>query len=195
MLHHHVKPHAHVVDYLNRCQGEDCVDMNAGPVEQAVDRILQKAAIINGPEIQVVPDVTFIHVVAQNRDEDLAYTVIRNKALSNNSFMFGEERRRIVEDDTLTVVKGHVGSYPNAFLRVHIDQIPKFAEDYIKIKDQLTYYNFARQYAVRRTSPDFWEEADWHYQKYLKEQPIDSGQFDMFRFNLIAKKADSKLER
>ncbi|MBW2251377.1 MAG: fatty acid cis/trans isomerase [Deltaproteobacteria bacterium] len=194
MLHHHVKPHAHVVDYLNRCQGEDCVDMNAGPVEQTVDRILQKASIINGPEIQVVPDVTFIHVVTQNRDDDLAYTVIRNKALSNNSFMFGEERRRIVEDDTLTIVKGHVGSYPNAFLRVHIDQIHNFAEDYIKIKDQLTYYNFARKYAVRRTSPDFWKEADWHYQKYLKEQPIDAGQFDMFRFNRIANKSDSKFK-
>jgi len=194
ILHHHVKPHANVIDYLNQCQGEDCVDMNAGPMEQAVDRILQKASIINGPGIQVVPDVTFIHVVAQNRDEDLAYTVIRNKALSNNSFMFGEERRRIVEDDTLTIVKGHMGSYPNAFLRVHIDQIHNFAKDYIKIKDQLTYYNFARQYAVGRTSPDFWEEADWHYQKYLKEQPIDAGQFDMFRFNLIAKKLDSKFE-
>jgi len=194
MLHQHVKPHANVVDYLNRCPDGDCVDMNAGPVEQGVDRILQKASSINGPDIQVVPDVTFIHVVAQNRDDDLAYTVIRNKALSNNSFMFGEDRRRIVEDDTLTLVKGHVGSYPNAFCRVHIDQIHNFAEDFMNIKDQLTYYNFARQYVVRRTSPDFWEEADWHYQKYLKEQPIDAGQFDMFRFNRIAKKSDSKFE-
>ena len=194
MLHQHVKPHANVVDHLNRCPDGDCVDMNAGPVEQEVDRILQKALILNGPEIQVVPDVTFIHVVTQNRDDDLAYTVIRNKALSNNAFMFGEDKRRIVEDDTLTLVKGHVGSYPNAFCRVHIDQIHNFAEDFIKIKDKLTYYNFARQYAVRRTSPDFWEEADWHYQKYLKEQPIDAGQFDMFRFNRIAKKSDSKFE-
>jgi hypothetical protein len=194
MLHQHVKPHANVVDHLNRCPDGDCVDMNAGPVEQEVDRILQKASILNGPEIQVVPDVTFIHVVTQNGDDDLAYTVIRNKALSNNSFMFGEDRRRIVEDDTLTLVKGHVGSYPNSFCRIHIDQIHNFAEDFIKIKDQLTYYNFARQYVVRRTSPNFWEEADWHYQKYLKEQPIDAGQFDMFRFNRIANKSDSKFE-
>ncbi len=194
MLHQHVKPHANVVDYLNRCPDGDCVDMNAGPVEQRVDRILKKLTILNGFEIQLVPDVAFIHVVAQNRDDDLAYTVIRNKALSNNAFMFGEDKRRIVDDDTLTVVQGHVGSYPNSFCRVHIDQIHNFAEDFIKIKDQLTYYNFARQYVVRRTSPDFWEEADWHYQKYLKEQPLDAGQFDMFRFNRIAKKSDSKFE-
>lgn len=194
MLHRHVKPHAGVLDYLNRCPDENCVDVNTSLVEQRADRFLQKMTIINGPEIQIVPDVTFIHVVADNRDDDLAYTVIRNKALSNNSFMFGEDRRRIVEDDTLTLVKGHVGSYPNAFCRVHIDQIHHFVEDYIKIRDQITYYNFARKYAVRRTSPNFWEEADWHYSNYLKEQPIDGGQFDMFRFNRIARKADSQFK-
>lgn len=194
MLHQHVKPYAKRIDYLNRCPDEDCVDMSTGPVEQRADRFLSKMSTINGPEIQVVPDVTFIHVVAPDRDNDLAYTVIRNKALSNNSFLFGEDKRRIVEDDTLTIVKGHVGSYPNSFCRVHIDQIHNFVEDFIKIKDKLTYYNFARKYAVRRTSPDFWEEADWHYQDYLKEHPLDAGQFDMFRFNRIARKSDYKFE-
>lgn len=87
-----------------------------------------------------------------------------------------------------------MGSYPNSFCRVDINQIHNFVEDFIKIKDMLTYYNFARKYAVRRTSPDFWEEADWYYQSYLKEQPLDAGQFDMFRFNRIARKSDSKFE-
>ena len=122
------------------------------------------------------------------------YATVFLKALSNNSFLFGEDKRRIVEDDTLTIVKGHVGSYPNSFCRVDINQIHNFVEDFIKIKDKLTYYNFARKYAVGRTSPDFWEEADWHYQSYLKEQPLDAGQFDMFRFNRIARKSDSKFE-
>ncbi|NQT56091.1 MAG: fatty acid cis/trans isomerase [Desulfobacteraceae bacterium] len=46
-----------------------------------------------------------------------------DKALSNISFMFGEDRKCIVDDDTLTLVKGCVGSYPNAFVRVHITRI------------------------------------------------------------------------
>ena len=155
---------------------------------------MQKVTKIRGPQIQVVPDVTFIHVVTGSKDNDMAYTVIRNKALSSNSFMFGEGRRRIIDDDTLTLVKGYVGSYPNAFCRVEIEQIENFINDYLKIRDKISYYNFARQYAVRRTSPNFWEEADWHYQKFLKDEPIEAGLFDMYRFSRVAEKSDTQFK-
>jgi hypothetical protein len=187
----YVGPAAGPNDYLNRCPEGNCVDKNAGPLEQRADRALQKVTGKRGPEIQVVQDLAFIHVVTGNKDNDLAYTVIRNKALSNNSFMFGEERRRIVADDTLTLVKGYVGSYPNSFVRVHIDEIEEFVENFLKIRDQLSYYNVARQHGIRRTSPNFWEEADWHYQKYLKDEPVEAGLFDMYRFNRIAEKSDA----
>jgi hypothetical protein len=184
-------PAAGPKDYLNRCPEKNCVDKNTGPLEQRADLALQKVTGLRGPEIQVVQDLAFIHVVTGNKDNDLAYTVIRNKALSNNSFMFGEERRRIVKDDTLTIVKGYTGSYPNSFVRVHIDEIEEFVEGFLKIRDQLSYYNVARKYAIKRTSPNFWEEADWHYQKYLKDEPVEAGLFDMYRFNRIAEKSDA----
>jgi len=181
-------------DYLNRCPEKNCVDKNSSPLEQRADLALRKITRTRGPEIQVVPDVTFIHVVTGDKDNDLSYTVIRNKALSNNSFMFGEERRRIVDDDTLTLVKGYVGSYPNAFCRVHIEQIENFVKSFLKIRDQLSYYNFARQYGIRRTSQNFWAESDWHYQKFLKDNPVEAGLFDMYRFNRIAEKSDSQFK-
>ena len=178
-------------DYLNRCPEKKCFDKNSSPLEQRADLALRKLTRIRGHEIQVVPDVTFIHVVTGDKDNDLSYTVIRNKALSNNSFMFGEERRRIVDDDTLTLAKGYVGSYPNAFCRIHIEQIDNFVESFLKIRDQLSYYNFARQHGIRRTSQNFWAESDWHYQKFLKDNPVEAGLFDMYRFNRIAEKSDS----
>jgi hypothetical protein len=187
----HVGPAAGPKDYLNRCPDKNCVDKNTGPLEQRADLALQKVTGLRGPEIQVVQDVAFIHVATGNKDRDLAYTVIRNKALSNNSFMFGEERRRIVDDDTLTIVKGYVGSYPNSFTRVNLDKIEDFVESFLKIRDQLSYYNVARQHGIRRTSPNFWEEADWHYQKSLKDEPVEAGLFDMYRFNRIAEKSDA----
>jgi len=190
----HAGPAANANDYLNRCPEENCVDKTSSPLEQRADLALRKVTRIHGPEIQVVPDVTFIHIVTGDKDNDLAYTVIRNKALSNISFLFGEDRRRIVDDDTLTLVKGHVGSYPNAFCRVHIEKIEDFVEDFLKIRDQLSYYNFAKTYAVKRTSPNFWEEADWHYKKYLKDQPIEAGLFDMYRFRRVALKSDSQFK-
>jgi hypothetical protein len=193
-IHGHVDPTAGVNDYLNRCPEENCVDKYSSPGEQRADLALRKMTRIRGREIQVVPDVTFIHVVTADKDNDLAYSVIRNKALSNNSFMFGDERRRIVDDDTLTLVKGYVGSYPNAFWRVHIEQIDGFVENFLKIKDQLSYYNFARQHAIRRTNPNFWAESDWHYEKFLMDEPVEAGLFDMYRFNRIAEKSDSQFK-
>ena len=190
-IHKYVGPAANANDYLNRCPEENCVDKNSSLLEQRADLALRKMTRIRGSEIQVVQDVTFIHVVTGDKNNDLAYTVIRNKALSNISFMFGEERRRIVDDDTLTLVKGYVGSYPNAFCRVHIEQIEDFVENFLKIKDQLSYYNFARKYATRRTSQNFWAESDWHYEKFLKDEPVEAGLFDMYRFNRIAEKSDS----
>jgi hypothetical protein len=190
----HAGPAAGPKDYLNRCPEKNCVDKNTGPLEQKADLALQKVTGLRGPAIQVVKDVDFLRVVTGNKEKDLAYTVIRNKALSNNSFMFEEERRRIVEDDTLTLVKGHVGGYPNSFTRVNLDEIEEFIEGFLKIKDQLSYYNMARKYGIRRTSPNFWEEADWHYQKYLKDEPVEAGLFDMYRFDRIAEKSDAEFK-
>jgi hypothetical protein len=193
-IHKYADSAANANDYLNRCPEKNCVDENSSPLEQRADLALQKITGLRGPEIQVVPDVTFIHIVTNNDDNDQAYTVIRNKALSNNSFMFSEKRRRVADDDTLTLVKGYVGSYPNAFCRVHIEQIENFVEDFLKIRDQLSYYNFARQYAIRRTNLNFWAESDWHYEKFLKDEPVEAGLFDMYRFNRIALKSDSQFK-
>jgi len=178
-------------DFINRYSDDNRIDANASPDEQRANRAMRRVANIRGLQVQALPDVTFVHVVTDDDSGDLAYTIIRNKALSNNSMMFKEGRRRVLKDDTLTVVKGHVGSYPNAFSHIPIDQIERRIDSYLKIKDKLDYYNFAKKYAIQRNSPDFWEESDWHYRKYLKDQPVEAGLFDMYRFHRIAEKSDS----
>ncbi|MCP4401260.1 MAG: fatty acid cis/trans isomerase [bacterium] len=173
-------------DLLNRCNREICIAPDAGSLEQKAEQALQQIPKIHGTQIQLMPDVVFLHIMADDRDNDLVYTIVRNKALSNNSVMFREDRSRVVEDDTISVIQGQIGSYPNAFARVHIDRIEEFVDDYIGVKDELSAYYFQREYAVGRTSPDFWEEADWHYQKFLRDDPVEGGQFDLNRFHRIS---------
>lgn len=178
-------------DILNRCPDDDCIDPHAGPVEQRADRAMRRVADIRGLRVQALPDVSFVHIVTDTDSEDLAYTIIRNKALSNNSMLFREDRRRVPENDTLTVVKGHVGSYPNAFIRFTIHEIEDRVDRYLKIKNRLDYYTFAKQHGIQRNSPIFWQESDWHYRKFLESQPIEAGVFDMYRFHRIAEKSDA----
>ena len=178
-------------DSIHRCPDGDCIDTTAGPAEQRADRAMRRIADIRGLQVQALPDVTFVHVVTDDDTEDLAYTIIRNKALSNNSMLFDESRRRVLENDTLTVVKGYVGSYPNAFSRIPIDQIEERIDAYLKIKNELDYYNFAKHHAIQRSSPNFWEESDWHYRKFLFDRPIEAGLFDMYRFHRLAEKSNA----
>ncbi len=181
-------------DFINRCPDDNCMDTNSSLAEQRADRAMRRVAGIRGLQVQALPDVTFVHVVTGDDTEDLAYTILRNKALNNNSMLFREDRRRVLEDDTLTVVKGYVGSYPNAFGYVPIDQIEVRIDAYLKIENKLDYYNFAKQYGIQRNSPGFWGESDWHYRKFLKDQPVEAGLFDMYRFHRIAEKSDSQFK-
>jgi Fatty acid cis/trans isomerase (CTI) len=178
-------------DLINRCPNGNCVDDNASPDEQRADRAMRRIADIRGLQVQALPDVMFVHVAMDDETEDLAYTIIRNKALSNNSMLFDEARRRVLEDDTLTVIKGYTGSYPNAFSRMAIDEIETRIDDYLKIMNALDYYNYAKERGIQRNSPNFWAESDWHYQKFLKDQPVEAGLFDMYRYHRIAEKTDA----
>lgn len=186
MLRYHVDRPLESYVALQSCPNGLCSGVKTDSDEHKADAALSNLAKLRGNKTQAIPDVTFLRVITGDRETDLAYTVIRNKALSNNSFLFDEARRRIVDEDYLTVVKGHLGSYPNAFCRVRVEDLDAFAEEFLKAKDKLGYYNFARKYAVRRTSTDFWFESDWHYQQALKESPVEGGLFDMFRYHRIA---------
>ena len=178
-------------DFINRSSDDNWNDANVSLNEQRADRAMWRVANVRGLQVQALPDVTFVHVATDDNTEDLAYTIIRNKALSNNSMLFKEGRRRVLKDDTLTVVKGHVGSYPNAFSHIPVDQIEDRIDAYLKIKNKLDYYSFAKKYAIQRNSPNFWEESDWHYRKFLEDQPVEAGLFDMYRYHRIAEKSDS----
>ena len=188
----HAGAATHPEDILNRCPGGDCADVTARPDEQRADRAMRRIADMRGLQVQHQPDVTFVRVDTGADSEDLAYTIIRNKALSNNSMLFEEGRRRVLEDDTLTVIKGYTGSYPNAFSRIPLEEIETRIDTYLGIRNKLDYYNYAKQHVIQRNSPSFWEESDWHYQTYLKRQPVEAGLFDMYRYHRIAEKTEAR---
>ena len=70
----------------------------------------------------LLPQVAFLRVrvgpPARLGCSDLLYSLVHNDAHTNVAFMFGEDKRRLPEDDTLSVVRGHFGSYPNFIFEV-----------------------------------------------------------------------------
>jgi hypothetical protein len=181
-IHQKLDPVDGAPDLINRCAQEPCNTANSSPEQQQVDAMMRKLVDLKGHEIHALPEVSFVRVKTPDPAKDFVYTLIRNKKLLNVSFIFGESLRREPEQDTLTVVPGFLGSYPNIFLAVQKDQLAKFIEQLQHAKTDADLDKFYSQYGIRRTNPEIWQYYDWFNKKYRSEQPQSAGLFDMNRY-------------
>ncbi|CAA9891257.1 Fatty acid cis/trans isomerase [Candidatus Methylobacter favarea] len=166
-------------DLINRCEQASCNPANSSTEQQQMDTMMGKLADLKGHEIHALPEVSFLRIKGDDPAKDFVYTLIRNKKLLNVSFIFGENLRREPEQDTLTVVPGFLGSYPNIFLAVQKEQLAPFIEQLQHAKTNADLDKFYSQYGIRRTNPEIWQYYDWFNKKYHAEQPENAGLFDM----------------
>ena len=176
---------AQQTDALNRCGINDCPDRSLGFDTTQVDRAMNTIAQIQGDSLHDLPDVAFARVTTDNPEQDLAYTLVRNKAYKNvTSFLADEtERDRAdIEQDTMTVLNWLEGAYPNLFFSVKLSEIDAFTERCAAIRSRRDYEEFVNLYGIRRTNPDFWELADWFQERIARDQPVKAGLFDLSRY-------------
>ncbi|MCP4410109.1 MAG: fatty acid cis/trans isomerase [Gammaproteobacteria bacterium] len=173
-------------DLINRCGEPPCHAKSADVDKRKADTAMRQIAGMNGYVLAAFPDVAFIRLRRDGKPEnDLAYTVIRNKAYKNVTSMFEDEEDSETRDyskDSLTVVDWLEGSYPNFFFTVDIDDVDLFAERYAAMQNREDYERFVSIYGTRRTNSGFWETADWFQDEYLREKPIQAGLFDLNRY-------------
>ena len=172
-------------DYINRCTTDKCKPRVSEAILR-VDTAMQQAARMDGLMVQFLPDVAFVRVRMGGRPEDdLAYTMISNKAYKSVSSMFASEKlgdRRDYEYDTQTVIRWLEGAYPNFFYVVDQDKIEQFVEEYDAVAKREEYEDFIARYGKRRASEDFWKHADWFNEQYAREKPKLSGIYDLNRY-------------
>ncbi len=158
-------------DTLNRCYDDACKTKNP----------LGHLTSIPGAFVRQMPDLVFLRV-RQNTGQDQVYSIIRNKAHTNVAFIFGEELRRREKEDTLTIVKGYMGSYPNFFFSVDNHDLGNFVDELRTVKNSRDFEIFVGRYGVRRSSPQFWETSDWFNDEYLRSNPVEAGLLDLNRY-------------
>ena len=172
-------------DYINRCTTDECKP-KVGKNILRVDKAMQQAAKMDGHIVEFLPDVAFVRVkMGAKPEEDLAYTMVSNKAYKSVTSMFAEENltdRRDYKEDTQTIVRWLEGTYPDFFYVLELDDIENFVEEYNAIENRQQYEVFVARYGLRRTNEDFWKHADWFNQQYAREQPILSGILDLNRY-------------
>lgn len=80
---------------------------------------------------------------------------MRNDAHLNMSSVFREDKQLILEENSLTVLPGFLGGYPNALLQVNKEDLAEFVSEMLSLTDEAGYSQLLDNYGIRRTNPQF----------------------------------------
>ena len=150
------------------------------PTNQDFEPRLKKLDKLKGRFLSYFPETILLKV------ENQLYTIVHNKEYKYVSFFLNDASTRDVldqENDTLTLIKGVEGSYPNLFINLKEEHIDHFMEDMANITTPLEYTRFIAKYGIRRTNSNFWSYSDWINQEYLKGERLRAGVLDLNRYS------------
>jgi hypothetical protein len=146
---------------------------------------MRQLAQIKGQQLKVFPDVAYVRVLMEG-EEDVNYSLVYNKQYLNvNSLLESEaeiSKTRDRDADTLTVIRGFSGSYPNFFFEVPFQDLHEFVAVAANLSNIDQYHAFAGRWGVRRTNSRFWATADWFNEEYARQQPLEAGVLDLSRY-------------
>ena len=128
----------------------------SAPRYQPADPHFAKLQSLSGRPFSLMPDVSFVDVF-DTAGNTSVYTIIHNAAYLNNTQLFREAQRRLPVEDSLTVVKGFIGSYPNMFFQMPEEQLGDFVAAIEAVRTEADYARLVDVYGVRRTAPWFWK--------------------------------------
>lgn len=171
-------------DILNRCAGSDCKHAGDSAAKQQIDRALRRFAGVRAeqlPVIRLLPELVYLRVTAPG-GERLVYSLVHNRAHSNVAFLLGEELRREPDKDTLTVMPGALGSYPNFIFDVAAPDIESFVARLSAVTEVEELEPVVSRWGVRRTHPAFWEIFH-DFTRYVEQtDPVEAALFDLSRY-------------
>ncbi len=130
------------------------------------------------PWVRYLPDVMLLRISGDDR----VVAFVHNKAHANVAYLFAESLRREPEEDTVTLIEGPFGSYPNFFVTVDEAGLPDFISDLQGVTDRAGWLDFVAAYGVRRSSPEFWQTADFFQDVVARNPPKSNGLLDLNRY-------------
>lgn len=154
-------------------------DLHDVPEDMATP--LRALAANLGTTLQRVPQTAFILVPDAPAGMQV-FTLVRNDGHTNIASPFDEKSRRMPNEDTLTITRGFVGTYPNAFFVVPRAEVGAFAKQLGSVATDDDYAALQQGYGVRRTDADFWSTSDHLTSIYRERWPIEAGLLDLNRY-------------
>lgn len=144
-------------------------------------RSLTELSGIRGRAVSHLPEASFV-TVRDTAGRDYHFTLLSNSAHSNVAELMGDDKRRLPDEDTLSVLNGFVGAYPNAFFLVNAAELPAFVDAVGKLASEAQFRNLLSRFGIRRTDERFWAHSDALQAAYRRWAPREAGLFDYNRF-------------
>ncbi len=149
----------------------------------AVRKALEDLAALKGRPVSLLPEMSLIAVVNEPGASlgSEVFTITRDNFMTNVASLFGEDKRRRPDKDALTVARGIIGTYPNAYFRVTVADLPAFVAAVGRLGDEADYRALVARFGVQRTDPTFWQFSDQVQAAYSALEPVEAGILDFGR--------------
>ncbi|PHS39198.1 MAG: peptidylprolyl isomerase [Sulfurovum sp.] len=120
--------------------------------------------------------------IIQPNGKSRVSTLVINRWHDNVNSLFGEESRLDSSKDTIDILPGSIGSYPNLFGIVHYKDLPDFFDLITHFDKSEHYLQKVDKYFVSRSDPKFWETFDWFQAHFEHADPRGAGLYDLNRY-------------
>ena len=141
---------------------------------------LQALAELKGASLSWLPEMTVLRVATRS-GTPAYYTLLRNTGHANVAHLAREKAELLPAENTLTVVPGFIGAYPNALWHVPEGELPALRQAVAALGSEADYRRLADRFAVRRTNPQFWAASDALHDAYRSWAPREAALFDYNR--------------
>jgi hypothetical protein len=113
---------------------------------------------------------------------DVAGTIVVNRWHDNVAYLFGEGGRLDASKDSADFIPGLIGAYPNYFFDVREEDLPDFFDLLEHFKKGPRDAARLSRYGINRADERLWDAYDWFQQRFLEDEPVDGGLFDLNRY-------------
>jgi len=140
---------------------------------------LERLNKLLGKPATILPENAMLQVNTRAGSE--FFTLLRNTAYASISAVFDEKKNRLPDEDTLTVLPGFIGAYPNAFFVVDEHKLNDFVNKVSNLETEIDYAQVVDLYGIRRTNSNFWAHSDEFHAGYRNLSPLTFGILDYNR--------------
>ena len=120
--------------------------------------------------------------VRRDKGKDLVFSIVVNRWHDNVAFLINEDGRMDASKDSADFIMGFVGSYPNYFFDLHQKDVPDFIDLLANFKGSKKDLERLSKYGVNRSDERLWDTYDWFQQRFIEDEPVRGGLFDLNRY-------------